>query len=74
MQSYCDGAVSHVNDHSDHRIPQLEEMIKTRQESAGVSPLYHLAEYAHDIRLPDWVFDDPVIQELETLGIDMVSM
>lgn len=74
MQSYCNGAVAHVAEYSANRIPQLEEMVMTRQESAGVSPLYHLVEYAHSIRLPDWVFEHPVIQELEILGIDMVSM
>lgn len=74
MQAYCDGALAHVNDHSSHRIPDLEEMVLTRRESAGVSPLYHLVEYAHDIHLPDEIFDNPVIQELEVLGMDMVSM
>jgi hypothetical protein len=74
MGSYCSGALKHVNDTSSQRIPTLEEMVMLRRESAGVSPLYHLVVYAHDLKVPEEVFDDPSIQELETLGIDMVSM
>lgn len=74
MHAYCDGAINHVDDEFDNRTPTLEEIILTRRMSAGVSPLYHLVEYAHRIKLPDFVFKHPVVQELEVLGIDMVSM
>lgn len=55
-------------------LPALEEIALIRRESAGCRPLYHLVEYAHRLRVPDEVFDHPVIQELENLGMDMVAM
>jgi hypothetical protein len=74
MAKYCRGALIQVDDSSTSRIPSLEEMVLTRRESAGVSPLYHLVEYAHDLRVPMEAFEDPIIEELEVLGMDLVSM
>lgn len=39
-----------------------------------MKPLYHLVEYAHNLDVPNEVFNDPHVHELETLGMDMVSM
>lgn len=74
MRSYSAGVLRHVQDASSKHVPTLEEIILVRRESAGVSPLYHLVEYAHGLTVPDKVFKDPHIQELEALGSDMVSM
>lgn len=74
MQQYARGVMAHVNGSLSFQGPTLEEKIKTRRESAGASPLYHLAEYCHDLKIPDEVFDSPVIRKLETLGQDMVFM
>lgn len=74
MRSYSAGALRHVQDASSHHVPTLEEIFLVRRESAGVTPLYHLVEYAHDLNVPYEVFNDPDIRELEVLGSDMVSM
>ncbi|KAK5995813.1 Sesquiterpene synthase 2 [Cladobotryum mycophilum] len=74
MHSYCKGALAHVDDQFSGKMLSLQEIIETRRMSSGVSPLYHLVEYAHNIRLPDEVFEHDVIKELEVLGIDMVSI
>ncbi|CVK85123.1 uncharacterized protein FMAN_02036 [Fusarium mangiferae] len=74
MKQYTDGVVHHVNQFSTNSIPSIQEMLDTRRLSSGVTPLYHLIEYAHDIRLPDEVFDNPVIQKLELLGADFVLL
>ncbi|KAF4454624.1 hypothetical protein F53441_2858 [Fusarium austroafricanum] len=74
MKDYTDGVVHHVKDFSRNSIPSIEEMLETRRLSSGVTPLYHLVEYAHDITLPDEVFEDPVIQTLERLGSDFVLL
>ncbi|RKK70496.1 hypothetical protein BFJ69_g11758 [Fusarium oxysporum] len=55
-------------------IPSIQEMLDTRRLSSGVTPLYHLIEYAHDIKLPDEVFENPIIQRLELLGADFVLL
>jgi hypothetical protein len=74
MKDYTDGVVHHVKSFATNRIPSIEEMLKTRQLSSGVTPLYHLIEYAHGIKLPDEVFENPVIQTLERLGVDFVLL
>lgn len=74
MRSYSAGVLRHVQDAASNHLPTLEEIILVRRESAGVSPLYHLVEYAHGLTVPDEVFKDPHIRELEALGSDMVSM
>lgn len=74
MRSYSAGVLRHVQDATSNHVPTLQEIILVRRESAGVSPLYHLVEYAHGLTVPDEVFSDPQIRELEVLGSDMVSM
>ncbi|KAG9508351.1 hypothetical protein J7337_001915 [Fusarium musae] len=73
-QQYTDGVVHHVKQFSTNSIPGIQEMLDTRRLSSGVTPLYHLIEYAHDIKLPDEVFQDPIIQRLELLGADFVLL
>jgi hypothetical protein len=74
MQGYCNGALTQVNDRTSKRALSLEEIVTIRRQSAGCRPLYHLVEYAHKLQLPDEVFEDPCIMELEDLGVDMVAM
>jgi hypothetical protein len=74
MQHYALGVAHHVGHFTTNHIPSLEEMLSTRQLSVGVAPLYHLIEYAHEIVLPDEVFEHPVIQALERLGADLVIL
>ncbi|CAN9335560.1 unnamed protein product [Alternaria alternata] len=74
MQQYTLGVAHHVGHFTTDHIPSLQEMLSTRQLSVGVAPLYHLVEYAHEIVLPDEVFEHPVIQALERLGADFVIL
>jgi hypothetical protein len=74
MQHYTLGVAHHVGHFTTNHIPSLKEMLSTRQLSVGVAPLYHLVEYAHEIVLPDEVFEHPVIQALEQLGADFVIL
>ncbi|CEI39940.1 unnamed protein product [Fusarium venenatum] len=74
MRDYTDGVIHHVKHFSSNSIPSIEDMLHTRRLSSGVTPLYHLVEYAHGIQLPDEVFENPVIQTLERLGVDFVLL
>jgi hypothetical protein len=74
MHLYSKGVLTHLDDHFDGRRPTPEEMIETRRDSAGSGPLYHLVEYGHRLHVPNKVFKDPVIRELENLGMEMVCM
>ncbi|KAJ8120501.1 hypothetical protein ONZ43_g2806 [Nemania bipapillata] len=72
MADYCAGVLMQVEDLSTHALIPPEKMLERRQLSAGVSPLFSLVEYAHALRVPDYVFEHPSIQEIEQLGIDFV--
>ncbi|KFH47455.1 Presilphiperfolan-8-beta-ol synthase-like protein [Hapsidospora chrysogenum ATCC 11550] len=74
MHLYSKGVLTHLDDHFDGRRPTPEEMIETRRDSAGSGPLYHLVEYGHRLHVPNKVFKDPVIRELENLGMEMVCI
>ncbi|KAH6607017.1 putative pentalenene synthase, partial [Trichoderma cornu-damae] len=63
-----------IDNQFSNKLPSLEDIVIIRRESAGCRPLYHLVEYAHGLRVPDEVFENPVIQELENLGMDMVAI
>ncbi|GAP85184.2 putative presilphiperfolan-8-beta-ol synthase [Rosellinia necatrix] len=74
MADYVAGALMHVEDMSARQIPSPEQMLEKRRFSAGVGPLFALVEYAHALRIPDYVFEHPVIQEIEHLAIDFVAI
>lgn len=62
MESYCAGALEHVDQESDARLPSVEEQLAARRKSSGVTPLFALVECVHtsslykgcstDLRLP----------------------
>lgn len=74
MQSYCSGVLQHVKDHAADRIPTVLEMIETRRMSIGAFPMYPLIEFAYDLDIPDEVFLHPIIQTLENLGAEFVTL
>jgi hypothetical protein len=61
-----------VQDCSIEQVQKPEDLIKLRRNSIGVKPLYAFVEYGHNIELPDYVIQHPLIQEIELLGIDWV--
>ncbi|PKY05071.1 pentalenene synthase [Aspergillus campestris IBT 28561] len=74
MTDYCNGSIEQVRACSTGRSPSLEEMLALRRQSAGVSPLFALVEYAHKLNLPDCVFEARSIKEIERIGIDLVLL
>ncbi|KAI1277872.1 isoprenoid synthase domain-containing protein [Xylaria sp. FL0933] len=72
ISDYCTGVLIHVGDVSTHKLPSTpEEVLETRRLSAGFTPVFVLVEYAHKLRIPDYVFEHPAIQKLEELGCDI---
>jgi hypothetical protein len=45
MIDYCNGAVEHVEDAFNGRIPPLEEYLAIHRRAAGVTPIIALVEY-----------------------------
>ncbi|PYI05323.1 pentalenene synthase [Aspergillus sclerotiicarbonarius CBS 121057] len=74
MNDYCTGCMAQVWSCSKGELPSLEKMLSLRRQSAGVSPLFALVEYAHKLDIPDFVFECKSIQEIERIGIDLVLL
>ncbi|RAL02054.1 terpene synthase family protein [Aspergillus ibericus CBS 121593] len=73
MNEYCTGCMDQVRSCSKGELPSLERMLALRRQSAGVSPLFALVEYAHKLDIPDFVFECKSIQEIERIGIDLTQ-
>lgn len=47
MRDYCYGSIEQVHTRFWGKDPSVEEMLAMRRRSAGVAPLFALAEYVH---------------------------
>ncbi|KAH7018023.1 uncharacterized protein B0I36DRAFT_354344 [Microdochium trichocladiopsis] len=74
MQKCGSRILQQVRNKSKRYVPGLAEILLTRRDSAGVLPIYRLVEYARSLRLPDEIFELPLIQEMEILGMDMIAI
>lgn len=74
MRDYCTGALNQVNHFVGQKVPEPEEMLTMRRGSVCVRALHSLVEYGHQIDLPKFVFEDPTIQEIEIIGIDLTLL
>lgn len=72
MTNYANDVLRHVKDCSTEQVPKPEDLIALRRNSIGVKPLFAFVEYGHGIELPDYVFDNLLIQEIQILGVDWV--
>lgn len=72
MTEYSNNVLRHVEDCSSEQVPKPEDLIELRRNSIGVKPLFAFVEYGHGIDLSDYIFDHPLIQEIQVLGIDWV--
>lgn len=74
MRDYCAGALEQVEQFEVHAAPEVEAMLAMRRKSVCVSTLFALVEFGHQIALPDSVFANPVMAQIETIGIDITLM
>lgn len=74
MESYCIGVLQHVEKFAVNQIPTVSEILETRRQSIGMSPLYQLVEFACGLEIPDTVFSHPTIQTLEDLAAELVAL
>ncbi|KAI1327758.1 isoprenoid synthase domain-containing protein [Xylariaceae sp. FL0255] len=74
MESYCAGALKHVEDHASDKILSVQEMVETRRMSTRVFPMYPLIEFAYSLELPNEVFEHPTVRLLEDLEAEFVMM
>ncbi|KAK6400434.1 hypothetical protein LTR81_024311 [Elasticomyces elasticus] len=74
MQEYCCGTIDQVHQHELHKRPSVEEVFKNRRQSVCAAPLFVLMQLGQRIALPSGIFEDPVLQRLQELAIDLVLL
>jgi hypothetical protein len=90
MKDYCQGSIEQVQHQFYGTLPMVHEMLAMRRHSAGVAPLFALAEYVNmslllcwilihcryalKLNLADEVFANKSIKEIERIGVDLVVM
>ncbi|KUJ11138.1 putative pentalenene synthase [Mollisia scopiformis] len=72
MELYCEGIIAHVGHFFQHKIPSLEEYMAVRRRGVGVLPVFALMEYAHNIKIPENIYNSTAMRELRRIGIDVV--
>ena len=57
----------------DGTIPDVKTYILERRETSACKPLFDLIEYSHDLELPEYVLEHPVMLALNQSTNDFVS-
>jgi hypothetical protein len=74
MRRYCTGALAQVRQTNLAEVPSIDDMLDQRRQSVCVASLFVLVEFGHKIDLPDHVFESDVVQEVQSLGIDITLL
>ncbi|KUI60988.1 Delta(6)-protoilludene synthase [Cytospora mali] len=69
MEEYLHGTAQQAEDRHRSYIRDIEGYFQIRRKTVGVFPSFNMLEM--DMNIPDEVRGNPVIQEIETLGVDL---
>jgi hypothetical protein len=70
MKQYCAGTLAQVQQTTLPGLSHANEVLLRRRQSVCVLPLFALIEFAHDINLPDEIYEKSAMEEIRALGID----
>ena len=73
METYFQAVHQQASYRGDGTIPDLETYILERRETSGCKPAFDLIEYSHDLELPEYVLEHPVMLALNQSANDLVS-
>lgn len=74
MEEYCTGTLAQVQQTTLPGLSPVDEVLLRRCQSVFFLPLFALVEFAHDINLPDEVYDRDLIRDIRALGIDITML
>jgi hypothetical protein len=74
MEQYCAGTLAQVQQTTLPGLSHVDEVLLRRRQSVCVSTLFALVEFAHDIDLPDEVYDKDPMRKIRALGIDITML
>ncbi|KDR73936.1 hypothetical protein GALMADRAFT_141701 [Galerina marginata CBS 339.88] len=73
LEEYFDSEVVQSRRRLQHDIPPVSEFIVLRRDTVAGPFLWALVEYSLDINLPHYVFDDPVVIEIDKAAKDIMA-
>ncbi|KAK2466649.1 hypothetical protein APHAL10511_000907 [Amanita phalloides] len=73
MQEFFEAISLQAKTRADNSVPDLESYIASRRDTSACKPCWALIEYLHDIDLPDFVAEHPLIEALGEAANDLVS-
>lgn len=74
MKRYCAGTLPQVQHTTLSDPPHVGEVLLRRRQSVFVLTLFALVEFAHDIGLPDEVYDEDLMRDIRALGVDITML
>lgn len=74
MEQYCTGALAQVQQATLSDLSSINEVLLRRRQSVCVLPLFALVEFAHDLNLPDEVYNEGIMGDIRALGIDLTML
>ena len=72
--SVIDGMVCEAEVREDRKTLTISEYGAMRRKSAGLEISYVLGEYACQVDIPDFVFEDRTFQDMYWAAADLVSL
>ncbi|KAL4916019.1 pentalenene synthase [Aspergillus aurantiobrunneus] len=77
MKHYMLGIIDQL--HEERANPSVSsltplEHLAMRHRTVAIKPCYALSEYAYGLEVPQYVFDNKVIKELEDLALDIIAL
>lgn len=69
MEEYLHGTAQQAEDRQTSLIRDMESYLQVRRKTIGVLSSFNMIEM--DMDIPDDIMDDPVIKEIQALGVDL---
>ncbi|EJF60235.1 terpenoid synthase [Dichomitus squalens] len=73
VESWMNSQVEQARNRATDEIPSVEEFIVLRRRTIGGPIVEAMVEYSLDLQIPEYVWDDPVLQEMSKAVIDIMT-
>ena len=71
---YLDALHTQVQNRALNKILNVDEFIELRRDAGALKICFAMGEYGLGLNIPDEVFEQPVIQEMENMANDAVAL
>ncbi|RDX42205.1 terpenoid synthase [Lentinus brumalis] len=73
VESWMNSQVEQARNRKLDEIPAVDEFIVLRRRSIGGPIVEAMVEYSLDLQIPEYVWDDPILQEMSKAVIDIMT-